>query len=110
MFTPVKRVHLNGGYRTTTVNGSTQVINVRQVPGFAPIAGTSRLMRKSLSILRQTGSGGGSTTTTAMVRERPLGLPSRETSIAIYGRLQSITSFSGRVIWQFQIVMKEIQP
>src|SRR5277367_582145 len=33
MFTPIKRVHLNGGYRTTTVNGNTQVINIRQVPG-----------------------------------------------------------------------------
>lgn len=33
MFLPVKRVHLNGGYRMSAVNGSTTFINIRQVPG-----------------------------------------------------------------------------
>jgi hypothetical protein len=28
---PIKRVHLNGGYRTTAVNGTSDLINVRQV-------------------------------------------------------------------------------
>lgn len=30
---PAKRVHLDAGYRTTAVNGTTDLINIRQVPG-----------------------------------------------------------------------------
>ena len=30
---PVKRVHLNGGYRMTAINGNTDFINIRQVNG-----------------------------------------------------------------------------
>jgi hypothetical protein len=33
MLAPVKRVHLTGGYRITSVNGTTTLINIRQVPG-----------------------------------------------------------------------------
>lgn len=33
MITPAKRLHLNGGYRITAINGSTASINIRQVPG-----------------------------------------------------------------------------
>jgi hypothetical protein len=32
-WTPMQRAHLNGGYRITSVNGTTTLINVRQVPG-----------------------------------------------------------------------------
>jgi hypothetical protein len=33
MLNPVKRLHLNGGYRVSAVNGTTDTINVREVPG-----------------------------------------------------------------------------
>lgn len=33
MVNPVKKVHLNGGYRVSAVNGTTDAINIRQVPG-----------------------------------------------------------------------------
>lgn len=33
MVSPVKRVHLNGGYRMTAINGNTDFINIRQVNG-----------------------------------------------------------------------------
>ena len=33
MVTPVKRAHLVGGYRMTAVNGTSDVINIRQVSG-----------------------------------------------------------------------------
>jgi hypothetical protein len=32
-FTPVKLVHINAGYRMSAVNGNSEMINVRQVPG-----------------------------------------------------------------------------
>jgi hypothetical protein len=32
-WTPTQRAHLNGGYRITSVNGTTTLINVRQAPG-----------------------------------------------------------------------------
>ncbi|HEX3436476.1 MAG TPA: hypothetical protein VHT24_06875 [Pseudacidobacterium sp.] len=32
-FSPIKRVHANAGYRMSAVNGTTDFINVRQVPG-----------------------------------------------------------------------------
>jgi opacity protein-like surface antigen len=32
-FSPVKRVHLNAGYRMSAVNGNSEMINIRQVPG-----------------------------------------------------------------------------
>jgi len=32
-FTPVKRVHANAGYRMSDVDGTSEMINVRQVPG-----------------------------------------------------------------------------
>jgi hypothetical protein len=30
---PVRKAHLNGGFRVVSVNGSTDAINIRQVPG-----------------------------------------------------------------------------
>ena len=33
MWTPVKRAHLNGGYRMSAVDGSSDIINIRQVAG-----------------------------------------------------------------------------
>ena len=33
MWTPVKRVHLDGGYRMSAVNGNSDMINIRQVNG-----------------------------------------------------------------------------
>ena len=33
MVSPVKRVHFNGGYRMTAINGNTDFINIRQVNG-----------------------------------------------------------------------------
>jgi hypothetical protein len=32
-FSPVKRVHANAGYRMSDVNGTSEMINIRQVPG-----------------------------------------------------------------------------
>jgi hypothetical protein len=33
MLNPIKKLHLTGGYRVSAVNGSTDSINIRQVPG-----------------------------------------------------------------------------
>jgi hypothetical protein len=33
MWTPIKRAHLNGGYRMSAVNGNSDMINIRQVNG-----------------------------------------------------------------------------
>ncbi|MEO6817372.1 MAG: hypothetical protein ABI177_11790 [Edaphobacter sp.] len=33
MLNPAKKVHFNGGYRINSVNGTTDAINIRQVPG-----------------------------------------------------------------------------
>ena len=90
MWNPVKRLHVNGGYRVSAVNGTSDMINVRQVNGSLQSHFQSPYAAVDFAPRCRSGRGRRSSPTTATAKDRLLALHCRVTSAETFPLSQSI--------------------
>jgi hypothetical protein len=100
MLAPVKRLHVNAGYRMSAVNGNSDFINARQVPGTLQSQYQTPMLI-SPSISHQAGPGRRTTTTTASAKERrsdPL-FPAASAGMSTLSRFVMLSSFPEQALF-----------